>query len=43
MRAWITRDRNRKSLPVHRYTAADFGLSAGRIRERFADYTGRFL
>jgi len=28
---------------VHRYTAAEFGLDEGRIRERFSFYSGRFL
>ena len=43
MQAWITQDRKRESLPVHRYSAADFGLTDGQIDERFADYNQRFL
>jgi hypothetical protein len=43
MEAWLVEDRKREALPVHRYTAGDFGLTADRIRERFADYTRRFL
>jgi hypothetical protein len=27
---------------VHRYSAADFGLDTGRLRDRFAFYTNRF-
>lgn len=29
--------------PVHRYTAADFGLSEASIREAFTDYVERFI
>lgn len=43
MEAWLVEDRKREALPVHRYTAGDFGLTADQIRERFADYTRRFL
>jgi hypothetical protein len=43
MQAWIEQDRKRESLPVHRYSAADFGLSDGQIRDRFAEYSRRFL
>ena len=43
MEAWIAQDRKRESLPVHRYSAADFGLTEEQIRERFADYSRRFL
>jgi len=43
MDAWIAQDAKRDALPVHRYSAADFGLTAEEIRERFADYTARFL
>jgi hypothetical protein len=43
MEAWIERDRRRDPLPTHRYNAFDFGLSEHQIRERFADYTDRFV
>jgi hypothetical protein len=43
MQAWIAQDAKRATLPVHRYDAADFGLTADQIRTRFADYTARFL
>ena len=43
MEAWIAQDRKRETLPVHRYSAADFGLTPEQIRERFADYTARYL
>ena len=43
MEAWTVRDAKREALPVHRYAPEDFGLTASQIRERFADYTGRFL
>jgi hypothetical protein len=43
METWIAQDAKRDALPVHRYSAADFGLTAEQIRERFADYTERFL
>jgi Sulfotransferase family len=43
MEAWIVQDRKRETLPVHRYSAGDFGLTAEQIRERFADYSRRFL
>jgi hypothetical protein len=43
MEAWIAQDAKRESLPVHRYTAEDFGLTAEQIRERFAAYSDRFL
>src|SRR6478752_346365 len=36
MEAWIAQDRKREKLPVHRYAAADFGLTDDQIRERFA-------
>ncbi|HVC66877.1 MAG TPA: sulfotransferase [Acidimicrobiales bacterium] len=43
MEAWTAQDAGREALPVHRYAPEDFGLTASQIRERFADYTGRFL
>lgn len=43
MEAWTAQDAKRGALPVHRYAPEDFGLTASQIRERFADYTGRFL
>ncbi len=43
MRAWIEQDRKREALPVHRYSADDFGLTDDQIRERFAEYSRRFL
>ena len=43
MEAWIAQDRKRETLPVHRYAAADFGLTDDQIRERFAAYTHAFL
>ncbi len=43
MAAWIAQDRKRETLPVHRYQATDFGLTAEQIRERFAHYSGQFL
>lgn len=43
MQAWLQEDRKRESLPVHRYSAEDFGLTPGQIDERFADYRARFL
>jgi len=43
MEAWTAQDAEREALPVHRYAPEDFGLTASQIRERFADYTGRFL
>jgi hypothetical protein len=43
MEAWIEQDRKREALPVHRYSAEDFGLSADQIRERFTDYSRTFL
>ncbi|HKY14259.1 MAG TPA: sulfotransferase [Microthrixaceae bacterium] len=43
MEVWIAQDRKREALPVHRYSAEDFGLTAAQIRERFADYDRRFL
>lgn len=43
MEAWTAQDAKREALPVHRYAPEDFGLTASQIRERFADYTGRFL
>lgn len=36
MRAWLERDRHRPG--AHRYTAADFGLSAAELTGRYADY-----
>jgi hypothetical protein len=42
MEAWLDQDRKRGSLPVHRYTAEDFGLNGDQIRERFAAYGDRF-
>ncbi len=41
MRAWLERS-NKAQLTRHRYTAAEFGLSAVEIRERFGDYLARF-
>jgi hypothetical protein len=43
MEAWIAQDRKRETLPVHRYSPTDFGLTDVQIRERFADYTQRYL
>ncbi|OWY60628.1 hypothetical protein B7486_68165, partial [cyanobacterium TDX16] len=43
MQAWLEQDRKREKLPVHRYAAADFGLTDGQIQDRFADYSQRFL
>jgi hypothetical protein len=43
MRAWIAQDRKRETLPVHRYSADDFGLTDEQIRTRFATYTEQFL
>jgi hypothetical protein len=43
MKDWIAQDRKREALPVHRYSARDFGLTDSQIRERFADYSRRFL
>jgi hypothetical protein len=43
MEAWIEQDHKRESLPVHRYAAADFGLSPEQIRDRFSVYSERFL
>ena len=43
MEAWIEQDRKRESLPVHRYSPEDFGLSAEQIRDRFSVYSERFL
>jgi Sulfotransferase family len=43
MEAWTAQDAKREALPVHRYAPEDFGLTASQIRERFADYAGRFL
>ena len=43
MRSWMEQDRKREALPVHRYTPEDFGLTAAQIRERFDDYSRRFL
>jgi hypothetical protein len=43
MESWIAQDRKRETLPVHRYSATDFGLTDDQIRERFADYTQRYL
>ncbi len=43
MQAWLAADRARDTLPVHRYAAEDFGLTTAQIRDRFADYIGRFL
>jgi hypothetical protein len=43
MKAWLELDRRRETLPVHRYSAEDFGLTAPQIRERFAVYGERFL
>jgi hypothetical protein len=40
--AWLVQDRKREKLPVHRYTAEDFGLTEEQIRERFADYVQRY-
>lgn len=43
MQAWLVQDRKRESLPTHRYTAADFGLTDHQIRERFAAYADTYL
>lgn len=43
MEAWLAQDRKRETLPVHRYSAEDFGLSVEQINERFAVYRERFL
>jgi len=43
MEEWLAQDHKRETLPVHRYTATDFGLTDDQIRERFADYTERHL
>jgi len=43
MRAWLEQDTKRETLPVHRYTPGDFGLTPEQIRERFAIYDERFL
>jgi hypothetical protein len=43
MDAWIAQDRKRETLPVHRYSATDFGLTDEQIRTRFAAYTEQFL
>ena len=43
MESWMEEDRKREALPVHRYTPEAFGLTAGQIRDRFADYDRRFL
>lgn len=43
MTSWLAEDRKREALPVHRYSPEDFGLTATGIRERFADYSERFL
>jgi hypothetical protein len=43
MQGWIEQDRKRESMPVHRYSADDFGLTDDQIRERFAEYSRRFL
>jgi Sulfotransferase family len=43
METWLAQDRNREVLPVHRYSATDFGLTEQQIRERFQIYTDRFL
>ena len=43
MQAWLAQDRKRESLPVHRYLAADFGLTDGQIRDRFENYSQRYL
>jgi hypothetical protein len=43
MKAWLVQDRKRQSLPVHRYSPADFGLSEDQIRDRFAAYSQQFL
>ncbi len=42
MARWIAQDHKRESLPVHRYSAGDFGLTDAQIRDRFAGYTDRF-
>jgi hypothetical protein len=43
MGRWIAQDHKREALPVHRYSASDFGLTDDQIRHRFARYTERFL
>jgi hypothetical protein len=43
METWMAQDRKRETLPTHRYSAADFGLTAEQILDRFAVYSDRFL
>ncbi len=42
MQAWLEADRARKA-PAHRYSPETFGLTEEGIRERFLDYSMRFL
>jgi hypothetical protein len=42
MTRWLAEDA-REKLAAHRYTAEDFGLSRGQIREEFAGYMARFI
>ncbi len=42
MARWLAQDAQTTRAP-HRYAPEDFGLSAGQIREQFADYTARFV
>ena len=39
---WLKRSHG-EQLKLHRYTAAEFGLSTAEIRERFSDYVERFM
>lgn len=43
MQAYLDRARREHGHGAHRYDLADFGLNAGQVRERFADYAARFL
>lgn len=42
MTRWLADD-GREKLAAHRYSAEDFGLSAGKIRDTFADYYQRYI
>ena len=42
MESWLARDRSDERA-THRYEPESFGLSRGKIRETFRDYTDRFL
>lgn len=43
MEAYTERAAREHPYAAHRYDLADFGLEAGKVRERFADYAARFL